>query len=162
LTAEEVDVYRRFDFEGDIHATLSCVPLVVRRKLDLAGLKISLAGWQALSRAERLALCHMPADTNDDVAVYTEALRGFAERAGVPLSPLPGAPARSAWDAPAVLDRLRARLGPGGVDEAAIGRLTEEERFALHKLAEPARGVEKLMLLVRELGLTPPREEGAP
>jgi hypothetical protein len=162
LPAEEVAVYRRFNFEGDIHSSLSCVPLVVRRKLDLAGLKISLAGWQALSRAERLALCHLPADTDDDMAVYTEALRGFAERAGVPLSPLPAAPARNAWDTPLVIDRLRSRLGPGGVDEAAIGGLTEEERYALHKLAEPSRDVEKLVLLVRELGLTPPRKEEAP
>ena len=51
---ERALMYKRFEFEGAIHDTLECVPMSVRRKLDLATLKISLAGWQALSRAERL------------------------------------------------------------------------------------------------------------
>jgi len=155
-------VYRRFAFEGDIHASLACVPLVVRRKLDLAGLKISLAGWQTLPRHERLALCHLPADTGEDVAVYAEVLRGCSARAGVPLSPLPGAPVSSGdWSAPAVIERVRARLGPGAIDEAAVARLGEEERYALYKLAEPRREPEKLVLLARELGLSRPDAEAA-
>ena len=56
-------MYKRFTFEGDIHESLDCVPLSVRRKLDLAALKISLDGWQQLSRAERLSLCHLPVDS---------------------------------------------------------------------------------------------------
>ncbi|AUX47435.1 hypothetical protein SOCE26_089560 [Sorangium cellulosum] len=152
-------MYRRFALEGDVHAALDLVPLAARRKLDLAGLKLSLAGWQALSRAERLALCHLPADTDEDVAVYAEVLRGFADRAGVALAPLAGAPARRDWAADAVGARLRDRLGPDGApDDGALGRLTEEERYALFKLADPRRGPEKLRALLHELGL--PRGAG--
>lgn len=152
-------MYRQFALEGEVHAVLDCVPLAVRRKLDLAELKISLAGWQTLSRAERLALCHMPVDTDEDVAVYAEVLRGFAARAGVALTPLAGAPVRrAAWEKDAVIARLRDRLGPdGALDEAALGRLaelTEEERYALVKLADPKRGPEKLRALLGELGLS--------
>jgi hypothetical protein len=148
-------VYRRFDFEGDIHASLACVPLVVRRKLDLVGLKISLAGWNALPREERLALCHLPAEADEDLTVYAEVLRAFAARAEAPLEPLPGDPIRrTAWSTAATCERLRARLGTGELDEGALSRLTEEERYAVVKLAEPARDPEKLLVLVRELGLT--------
>lgn len=145
-------MYRRFAFEGDIHASLACVPLTVRRKLDLAGLKISLAGWQSLPRHERLALCHLPVDTAEEVAVYTEVLRGCAERAGVPLTPLP-AVTPEAWSAEAAVERVRSRLGPGAVDEAAVARLDEEARYALCKLAEPSREPAKLITLARELGI---------
>lgn len=152
-------MYRQFALEGEVHASLDCVPLSVRRKLDLAEIKISLAGWQALSRAERLALCHLPADTDEDVAVYAEVLRGFAERAGVALAPLAGAPVRrAAWDRDSVSARLRDRLGAdGALDEGALGRLaelTEEERYAIVKLADPKRGPEKLRALLGELGLS--------
>lgn len=149
-------MYRRFAFEGEVHVSLDCVPLTVRRKLDLAELKISLAGWQTLSRPERLALCHLPVDTDDDVAVYVEVLRGFAERAGVELKPLADAPVRrEAWSVAGVAARLKERLGPdGSPGEDALARLSEEERYALYKLAEPKRGPEKLLVLLGELGLS--------
>src|SRR5207248_8286849 len=83
-------MYLRFAFEGDVHETLATIPLAVRRKLDLAGLKLSLAGWTALSRAERLAVCHLPVESRADLEIYREALRGFAERAGHPVVPLEG------------------------------------------------------------------------
>jgi hypothetical protein len=146
-------MYRRFVFEGDIHASLSCVPLVIRRKLDLAASKISLAGWQALSRAERLSLCHLPVDSADDLAVYREVLQAFAARAGVPLEPLWGEPCSPAdWAAPALLPRLREKLGEHEHPSAELlARLGEEERYALHKLSEPRRGPDKLRLLLGEL-----------
>lgn len=149
-------MYRRFALEGDIHVSLDLVPLSVRRKLDLVGLKLSLAGWQALSRAERLALCHLQVDTDEDVAVYAEVLRGFAARAGVALSPLAGAPVRrDDWDLAGVRARLSAQLGPERTpDDDALGRLTEEERYALYKLADPTRGPDKLCALLDELGLS--------
>lgn len=148
-------MYRCFAFEGEVHASLDCVPLVVRRKLDLAELKISLAGWQTLSRAERLALCHLPVDTEGDLAVYIEVLRGFAARAEVDLPPLPGPRVhRAAWSSAAVCAQLRARLGaardPG---ENVIDGLTEEERYAIFKLADPKREPAKLTALLRELGI---------
>ncbi len=147
-------MYRRFAFEGDdMHVSLSCVPTAVRRKLDLAALKISLAGWQALSREERLALCHLPVDTPEDLDVYREVLRGFAARAGVPLKPLvPADPA--SWTATAVIARLRDRLGSDAViDEARVKALDEEERYTLVKLAAPEREPDKLLTAARELGV---------
>jgi hypothetical protein len=148
-------MYRRFVFEGEVHEALDCVPLAVRRKLDLAGLKISLAGWQALSHAERLALCNLPVDTSEDLGIYVEVLQGFAARAGVPLSPLPEAPVdRITWSPGGVRARLQARLeGHAVPDEEALGRLTDEERYSLFKLADPRREPAKLLLLLRELGI---------
>lgn len=145
---------RRFRFEGDIYEKLDCVPLAARRKLDLAGIKISLAGWQALARAERIALCHLPIDHDEELAAYVECLRGFAERAGVKLDAMSPVD-RGEWSADHVPDRVTRALG----DRAAIlplerwSKLDEDDRFCVHKLADPKRHPEKFWLLLEELGV---------
>jgi hypothetical protein len=153
-------MYKRFDFEGDIHDSLDCVPLSVRRKLDLAALKISLEGWQALTHAERLALCHLPVDSALELGVYIDVMKAFCARANVPLKPLadPAAAAR-AWNAPELpellVERLRA-LGATSVLPAERWRaLDEESRYALLKLSDPKRNPLKLPSLLVELGLLP-------
>src|SRR5258708_39995598 len=74
-------MYLRFAFE-DGAETLEYMAQSMRRKLDLVGVKIGLKGWQAMTRAERLALAHFPVDTDDERAAFLQVLRGFAQRAG--------------------------------------------------------------------------------
>jgi hypothetical protein len=143
-------MYLRFAYEGDVHQTLATIPLAVRRKLDLAGLKLSLSGWTAMTRAERLAICHLPVDSAADLEVYREALRGFAERAGQPVSPLELGPADPAgWGPDRVPDTLTSR-----VSAKEWAALSDEARYALVKLSEPRRGPEKLALALAELGFS--------
>ncbi len=149
-------MYKRFEFEGDVHRLLDCVPLTVRRKLDLAALKISLEGWQALSRAERLALCHLPVDGAEDRAVYIEIMRGFCERAGVPLKPLNDPDALGlVWNVPSVPPRVRERSEAlhARLDDRAWSTLDEESRYALVKLSDPKRNPLKIHAALVELGL---------
>src|SRR2546430_16544303 len=103
-----------------------------------------------MTRAERLAICHLPVDAASDLEMYREALRGFAERAGHPVVPLEGGPADpAAW-------------GPGRVPETLSSRvsvkdwasLSDEARYALLKLSEPRRGPEKLAPALAELGFS--------
>ena len=56
---------REFKFEDDMHTTLACVPMAVRRKLDRVGVKVGLEQWKALGRGERLAICHLPVERHD-------------------------------------------------------------------------------------------------
>jgi hypothetical protein len=149
-------VYRRFLFEGDIYKSLDCVPLSVRRKLDLAELKISLEGWQALSHAERLSLCHLPVDGDDAIAVYREIMNAFCARASVALKKLddPNATSR-AWNQRHVPEPVKSRTSSLGVelDDNRWSAFDEEVRYALLKLADPKRNPLKLEALLVELGL---------
>lgn len=133
---QTLGVFRQFSFESAMYATLDCVPLAVRRKLDLAGLKISLAGWQSLPRPDRLALCHLPVDGPGDLDVYREVLRGFAGRAGAPLEDLPEV-TPAAWGIDAVPERVAERVSAlGRVLPAPLWRtLDEETRYCLWKYA---------------------------
>jgi hypothetical protein len=157
-------MYKRFAFEGEIHSSLACVPLTVRRKLDLAGRKISLAGWQTLTREERLCLCHLPVDCAEDVAVYREVLLAFCQRWAVscPVLDDPIVAAR-AWNAGTVPPALRERADrlQATLDDRAWSSLDEESRYALLKLADPRRDQARLAAALAELGLLAPGSAGA-
>jgi hypothetical protein len=146
-------MYLRFEFEGDLHRTLEFIPLAVRRKLDLAGIKLSLAAWTAMTRAERLAVCHLPVDGPGDLDVYREALAAFAERAGHPAAPLEGGPLdAAAWGAARIPESVAARAPR--LSAAQWRSLPEEARYVLFRLAEPRRGPEKLEAALRELRIS--------
>ena len=143
-------MYLRLELEGDLHRTLEFIPLAVRRKLDLAGLKLSLAAWTAMTRAERLAVCHLPVDGPGDLEVYREALAGFAERVGHPTAQLEGGPVdAAAWGPARIPDSVAARIAE--LSTARWSALSEEARYVLFRLAEPRRGPEKLSAALREL-----------
>ena len=150
---------RIFSFERDVYATLELVPLAVRRKLDLACLKLSLRGWQALPLADRRALCDAPVDDGASVVAFASALRAASARAGVPLDELPdgGAP----WRSRSAPDAVRARGAALGaqIDDAAWAGLDDEDRYALVNLCRDRRaadddhGRDRLRAALVELGL---------
>lgn len=149
-------MYRRFSFEAETDQTLACVPLAVRRKLDLAALKISLAGWQSLPRAQRLALCHLPVDGDGDLDVYREVLEGLAESAGIELKPLPPL-TPEAWNPRDIPPRVAERAGAMGI---ALGHdawrgLDEETRYCLWKYATTKDDAAKVRALFAEAFAAP-------
>ncbi len=128
---------RRFGFEDEMFRNLACVPMAVRRKLDRAGVKISLKQWQALARHERDAVCHLPAGDDEERGAMREFLAGAiaAHQAGAPKA-LPEAEINAA-DPPAappagLIENARAEGVTIGAGEWA--RLDPDERYSLIKL----------------------------
>lgn len=54
---------RRFGFESEMYQTLSCLPMMVRDKLDRAALKVSQRQWLSLELHKRRLIYESPADT---------------------------------------------------------------------------------------------------
>jgi hypothetical protein len=127
---------RRFQFESDIYETLNCVPMAVRRKLDRVGLKVGLDQWQSLSRAERLAICYMPAFSHDECEALREGLVEAAKaRFGCLPKELSEAAREEASPPRSVPILLATRSEAAGYDLAeAWQSLDEDERYALLKL----------------------------
>jgi hypothetical protein len=67
-------MFHRFRYEVEFYPALSRIPLHVRMKLDLTGIKISLKDWLACALEERAALCHMPIDSEEERHVFTAYL----------------------------------------------------------------------------------------
>ncbi len=137
-------MFRRFEFEKELYGTLEFIPLSVRRKLDLAGVKLHLKEWQALSRVERQVICHFPVASPEECGVLAAFLRDAVKtRAGTELATTkPAWPdaAPDAGQAPPEVARLIAELK---LPEKRWSLLDPDERFALAKMARG--GADKFM-----------------
>ena len=88
-------MFNRYDYEADFYPSLNRLPLDVRRKLDLTGVKISLRDWLAISLEERLVLCHFPCETEEErkvFIVYLDFLAGkYLAKASAKTAPIDSA-----------------------------------------------------------------------
>lgn len=144
-----------FGFEAEFTGDLRCIPMAVRRKLDLAGVKLKLVHWHGLEAEERQRLLAW----SDDTAAI-EALRHWLlERStslpqgpAKPLPPAQGCDWQQSEKIPAVLTESCRQLGlqlrPGGWND-----LDELQRFALQKLSHPGHEHRNLGLALQEFGL---------
>jgi len=83
--AETTELTELYAFESDFVATLRCIPMAVRFKLDLAGVKLSLRQWSRFTVADRTDLLVAPCASAAEVAAYRGRLVGLiAERANEP------------------------------------------------------------------------------
>jgi hypothetical protein len=146
---------RIFAFEADFAADLRCLPMAVRRKLDLAGVKLKLTQWHGLSDEERQGLLAW----SDTETALADLRQWLLERSHT----LPQGPARALvpaagadWQQGETLpERVAASCQQLGLDldRDAWQGLDELERFALVKLSHPGHEHRNLPRALEELGL---------
>lgn len=127
-----------FDFESDFVRTLRCIPMAVRLKLDVCGIKLSLRQWSRFTRSDREVLLTMPCGSRTEVEAYrAEVVDLVTSRAGEAAKPLVE-PVSRPWEDPrrvpiAVADFAASRdLSPPSRSQWAV--LTPLQRFVLIKL----------------------------
>jgi len=146
-----------FGFEADFSGDLRCIPMAVRRKLDLAGVKLKLLHWHGLSGAERQQLL----DWSDSGEALLE-LRGWLLARSVTLPQGPARPldpvCQASWQqSEAFPEELRVSCRQLGLTLPPQGweKLDELERFALVKLSHPGHEHRNLSRALQECGLIP-------
>ena len=146
---------RCFAFEADFMGSWRCIPLCVRRKLDLAGVKLKLAHWLALDQTERQQLVDWPDGPQDlqDFALHLKQRTAAMGDGPVGELPIPLAPPWRQGKPPAA---LIATLHPMGktMSRRQWRRLSELERFALCKLARPGHDHHNLAPALAEFKVT--------
>jgi hypothetical protein len=73
-------MFHRYQYEAAFYPTLSRLPLDLRRKLDLTGVKLSLEVWQSFSFEERTVLCHLPCETDDEAQALSNYIDFLSRR----------------------------------------------------------------------------------
>jgi hypothetical protein len=131
---------RIFDFERDFAASLRCVPMAVRLKLDLCGVKLSLRQWSRFTGADRCRLLVMACDTPTEIEDFRILLIGLvADRAGELAKPLmediDAASWNDVWRVPQAVAAFARQSGLPAPTPAQWARLTRLQRFALVKLS---------------------------
>jgi hypothetical protein len=144
-----------FGFEADFTGDLRCIPMAVRRKLDLAGVKLKLVHWGGLSAAERQELLIWA----DDAAAIAAMRRwlldrtvGMADGAAKELPPAVDQPWQQLQDWPEVLRQSCEQLDLA-LQRDGWQRLDELQRFALVKLSHPGHEHRNLPAALAEFNL---------
>lgn len=154
---KNVEGIEYFDFEEDfVEENIRCIPMIVRFKLDKAGIKLKLAEWAKLNTEEKLQLALMPFDSNEEIRNYREwlteriRLRTGNEATALPVEEHP------AWqNRHRIPDELAAECRKRGktITEDQWRSLTDLQRFALLKLSRPGHENRNLPIALKEFGI---------
>ena len=128
-----------FSFEQDFIGNWRCIPLCVRRKLDLVGVKLKLNHWLALEQQQRQELV----DWSDAPAHWSglrehlrDLTRDMADGVAKDLPPAVDEAWQQVDAVPAVIAEAAQQRGVS-ISSGAWAGLSELHRFALCKLARP-------------------------
>ena len=143
-----------FRYEEEFLPTLSRLPLHVRMKLDLAGIKLSLNDWLAFAIEERRVLCHLPVDGADEKRAFSSYMDFLCEKyRGTPVKRVPP-PSDPAWNDPnrvpsQVLERTAAEGKAVTLEQWQGWDICQ--RYALYKTAVSKNEPEKFFAVLEEL-----------
>ena len=146
---------RCFAFEADFSGDLRCIPMAVRRKLDLAGVKLKLQHWSQLTEDERIALLAWRDDPDAIERLREHLLHRTTDLTAGPAGQLPPARTEPWQQAEELPSRLVDSCTQLGLTLRRCGwtELDELQRFALVKLSHPGHEHRNLPKALAEFNL---------
>lgn len=145
-----------FGFEADFVDSLRCIPMAVRLRLDVTGVKLKLNEWSKLGQIDRLALAKTSCRSAAELLAYSEALSRLVEKTcGARPSMLPELP-EPIWEDPSTVPAQvteQARALGLELPQASWASLTPLQRFALTKLSRPGHENRNFLPAMKEFGL---------
>jgi hypothetical protein len=146
-----------FQFEKDFAGALYCIPMAVRRKLDLSGVKVSLKQWNRFALEEREQMVAQSCETSGEIDDYGRYVVSVIEnRTSEPAQLLERDDGAEWNDTRSVPQRVvdysieRDVPTPTVAQWAALNPL---QRFAIFKLTRPGHTNENFEPALREFGL---------
>ena len=130
-------MFHRFRYEAEFYPALSRIPLHVRMKLDLTGLKISLKDWLACGLEERAALCHLPIASEEERGVFAAYLDFLCRKYQGQSAELTDRLESSLWQASEVPEPVAQKSAAcfNAIMLAEWQRWLPHQRYALYKTA---------------------------
>src|SRR5688572_981761 len=146
-----------FNFEEDfVEKNIRCIPMIVRFKMDKAGIKLKLAEWSEFSVEERIELAKKSCSNEEEARQYNNYLTGLIKRytrneaTVLPIDQHPG------WaDLNKVPDLLEEKLERFGwfISADQWKALTNLQRFALLKLCKEGHESKNFPKALKEFGI---------
>lgn len=146
-----------FDFEEDfVEENVRCIPMIVRFKMDAAGIKLKLAEWSKFKVDERIALAVNPAATKNEAEEYNHYLSGLIKKytkADATVLALEEQPAWSVLNSIPKMLQDKAKECGWEISITQWQQLTNLQRFALLKLCRPGHENKNFPKAMKEFGL---------
>jgi hypothetical protein len=127
-----------FKFEADFVASLRCIPMQVRLKLDTCGVKLKLSHWHQFTPEERQVLVSMSCTTPEESQIYREFLQTIVtQKTGSPATELTLDPHPPWLDEVTIPSEVQAKAAEFNliIQQTQWAALTPSQRFALIKLS---------------------------
>lgn len=153
----DIEGIEYFNFEEDfIEKNIRCIPMIVRFKLDKAGIKLKLAEWNKFSVEERVELAKKSCNNEEETRQYNFYLAALIkERSGKEATEL-AIELHPGWaDINKLPDLLLERLEEFDlhISISEWAGLTNLQRFALLKLCKPGHESKNFPRALKEFGL---------
>jgi len=146
-----------FAFEQDFAGSLRCIPMAVRFKLDICGIKLFLRQWSRLDRPERRWLLEMPCKSEHEVAIYRSTLMAFILRQTGEVAKPINADEEVTWKVSGTVPEVVLLQAAARGIEPPTGdqwqRLSDLQRFALLKLTREGHDNENFVPAMTEFGI---------
>ncbi len=147
-------MFHCFQSEAEFARDLNQLPLYLRMKLDLTGVKLSLKQWLAFAFEERRILCHLPIDNDEELVAFVEYLsflcnhyHASAAQRFLPLSP-------ALWNTAHLIPEPALELSRKTGQAIVLDEWRHwqfHERYALYKTAGSKNEPEKFFAILSEL-----------
>ncbi len=155
-----------FAFEQDfVEKGIRCIPMIVRKKMDVVGIKLKLAHWSQFNKKERLVLSIQACTTAEQQRLYgtylTWLIRKYTGEEPVLLEPDDHPVWQVTDNIPAELREKAAEFG-WTITIHQWGSISELQRFALLKLCRPGHENKNFPKAMMEFGLAAESAPGLP
>lgn len=146
-----------FGFELDFAGELYCIPMSVRRKLDLAGVKLSLRQWNRFTLEDRQQLLASACVTPAEIDAFQQAVARLVEARAQEAPQFMERDSGDEWNGargvPPRVIGFCAEQGVPAPDASRWAALTADQRFAIFKLTRLGHRNENFLPAMREFGL---------
>jgi hypothetical protein len=147
-----------FNFEEDfVEENIRCIPMIVRFKMDAAGIKLKLSEWSKFKREERIELALKPCGNKEETALYNIYLTELIKKrtnAEATVLPFNNHPAWANLEEIPELLQQKANEFNWQITKEQWNGLTNLQRFALTKLYRPGHENKNFSKAMKEFGLT--------
>jgi hypothetical protein len=146
-----------FDFEEDfIEENVRCIPMIVRFKMDAAGIKLKLSEWSKFKREERIELALKPCGNAEESGMYNQYLASLIKKYTNSDATVLEGNNKPAWanlqEIPELLQQKANEFNWQITKEQWSG-LTNLQRFALTRLYRPGHENKNFPKAMKEFGL---------
>lgn len=146
-----------FQFEEDfVEKNVRCIPMIVRFKMDAAGIKLKLAEWSKFDVEERIILAIKPCDSEEERILYKKYLEDIVVRYTGKEATEMKVEEFPAWaNTATVPEALNEKAKEFGwqITVEQWQSLKNLQRFALTKLYKPGHENKNFPKAIREFGL---------
>jgi len=146
-----------FNFEEDfIEENVRCIPMIVRFKMDAAGIKLKLSEWSKFKKEDRIELAIKSCSNREEARVYNEYLTALIKKHTnneATVLPINNQPAWANLEEIPVLLEEKAKEFDWEITKEQWKALTNLQRFALTKLYRPGHENKNFPKAMKEFGI---------